>query len=114
MTFDWCRTDGCVAEKGFLLPGGAPHAVEPQPLPGSGALGRKLYSLSSYHQPGVRGLPPRGMAKSRRGQVGELTLCSQGNSLQPLLFVFKDSGSLKLSLVIIRTVCIRHRLAYVH
>ena len=35
-TSDWCPTDEHVSEKGFPLPGGAPHAEEPQPPPGNG------------------------------------------------------------------------------
>ena len=35
-TSDWCPTDECVSQKGFPLPGGAPHAEEPRPPPGNG------------------------------------------------------------------------------
>ena len=111
MTFDWCPTDGCFSKKGFFLPWWSLTHCGASAISRSGALGRKLHSLSSSYQPRVGALTLRGMAERGRGQVVVLTLCSWHNSLQPSIFIFKDSGCLTLSLVIIRTISIHHRLS---
>lgn len=53
--------------------------------------------------------------KKDEGMCVESALRSQGNSLLPLPFLFKDCDCLKLSPVTSRrTISIHHRLAYVH